>query len=167
AYVVPREQRDTIALATLLGILHRGEVEIRTAQQPFTVGGRRLPASTYVVVLRQPYAAFAKALLEVQHYPDRRLYPGGPPEPPYDVTAHTLPLLMGLTAFPVQDSIRAPLSAPVVAPRATPGYPGFGQGEAPRVGLYRSYDASMDEGWTRWVFDTWKVPYVSLVDSVV
>src|SRR5205807_2305176 len=29
------------------------------------------------------------------------------------------------------------------------------------------YDASMDEGWTRWVFDTWKVPYVSLVDSVV
>src|SRR5947209_2213099 len=25
----------------------------------------------------------------------------------------------------------------------------------------------MDEGWTRWVFDTWHVPYVSVVDSVV
>jgi hypothetical protein len=25
----------------------------------------------------------------------------------------------------------------------------------------------MDEGWTRWVFDTWHVPYVPLVDSVV
>jgi hypothetical protein len=25
----------------------------------------------------------------------------------------------------------------------------------------------MDEGWTRWVFDQWKVPYVSVVDSVV
>jgi hypothetical protein len=25
----------------------------------------------------------------------------------------------------------------------------------------------MDEGWTRWVFDTWKVPYTALVDSVV
>jgi hypothetical protein len=35
------------------------------------------------------------------------------------------------------------------------------------VGLYRSYDATMDEGWTRWVFDTWKVPYQSLVDSTV
>ncbi len=38
---------------------------------------------------------------------------------------------------------------------------------APRVALYRSYDATIDEGWTRWVFDTWKVPYVSLVDSAV
>jgi hypothetical protein len=25
----------------------------------------------------------------------------------------------------------------------------------------------MDEGWTRWVFDTWKVPYVSVVDSLL
>jgi hypothetical protein len=25
----------------------------------------------------------------------------------------------------------------------------------------------MDEGWTRWVFDTWAVPYVPVVDSVV
>ncbi len=167
AYVVPREQRDTIALATLLGILHRGEVEIRTAQQPFTVGGRRLPAGTYIVVLRQPYAAFAKALLEVQHYPDRRLYPGGPPEPPYDVTAQTLPLLMNVTVLAADDSLRLPLSAPVEPPRATPGYPGFATGEAPRIGLYRSYDAAIDEGWTRWLFDTWKVPYVSIVDSLV
>ncbi len=166
AYVVPRGQ-DSIATATLLGILQRGQVEIRSAVQAFTVAGERVSPGSFVIVLRQPYAAFAKALLEVQHYPDRRLYPGGPPERPYDVTAHTLPLLMGLTVFPVQDSIRAPLSAPVAAPRATPGYPGFGQGEAPRVGLYRSYDATMDEGWTRWVFDTWKVPYVSLVDSVM
>ena len=166
AYVIPKGQ-NSIATATLLGILQRGQVEVRTALQPFTAAGERVAPGSFVMVMRQPYAAFAKALLEVQHYPDRRLYPGGPPERPYDVTAHTLPLLMGVTAFPVQDSIRAPLSAPVAAPRATPGYPGFGQGEAPRVGLYRSYDASMDEGWTRWVFDTWKVPYVSLADSVV
>jgi hypothetical protein len=122
------------------------------------------------VVLRQPYAAFAKTLLEPQRYPDRRLYPGGPPERPYDVTAHTLPLLMGVTAIVAQDSLRVPLSAPVAAPRATPGYPGFVATDlnpVRRVGLYRSYDAAMDEGWTRWVFDTWKVPYQSLVDSTV
>src|SRR5207247_10165012 len=97
-----------------------------------------------------------------------RLYPGGPPERPYDVTAHTLPLLLGVPVAAAPDSLRVPLSAPVAAPRATtPGYPGFGPDMAPRVGLYRSYDATMDEGWTRWVFDTWKVPYVSVVDSVV
>jgi len=166
AYIIPSNQ-DSIELATLLGILARGGVEIRTAQQAFTTGGKRFPAGSYVVVLRQPYAAFAKTLLEPQRYPDRRQYPGGPPERPYDVTAHTLPLLLGLTAIVANDSLRVPLSGPVAPPRATPGYPGFGDKAGPRVGLYRSFVASMDEGWTRWVFDTWKVPYLTLVDSVV
>ncbi len=167
AYVIPRQHQDTIALATLLGVLHRGQVEIRTALHPITLGGQRYAAGSYVVVLRQPYAAFAKALLEPQHYPDRRLYPGGPPQPPYDVTAHTLPLLMGVTVALARDSLRIPLSPPVEPTAAVPDYPGFSGPEASRVGLYRSYDASMDEGWTRWVFDTWKLPYVSLVDSVM
>src|SRR4029077_2790003 len=47
------------------------------------------------------------------------------------------------------------------------GVRGGGEFRAPRVAVYRSYDATMDEGWTRWVFDTWKVPYVSVVDSAV
>ncbi len=165
AYVIPRQQ-DSMALATLLGILARGQVEIRTAQQAFTTGGQRYGPGSYIVLLRQPYAAFAKTLLEPQHYPDRRLYPGGPPERPYDVTAHTLPLLLGLTAVVVDDTLRVPLSGPIAAPRATPGYPGFAAGETPRIGVYRSYQAAMDEGWTRWVFDTWRVPYLSIVDSV-
>ena len=113
AYAIPRAGQDTIALATLLGILERGGVEIRTAQAAFSVRGQRYPAGTYVVPLRQPYAAFAKTLLEPQRYPDRRLYPGGPPVPPYDVTAHTLPLLLGVTAVAVEDSLRVALSAPL------------------------------------------------------
>ena len=164
AYVIPARQ-DSVALSTLLGILHRGAVEIRTATQSFTAQGQRHAAGTYVIVLRQPYAAFAKTLLEPQHYPDRRQYPGGPPERPYDVTAHTLPMLLGITASPVNDSIRVPLSAPIT-PRAVSPSPPLA-GDSVRIGVYKSYDATIDEGWTRWVFDTWKVPYTSLVDSVV
>ncbi len=167
AYVLPRQHQDSVGLATLLGILHRGQVEVRTALHPVAVGTQRFPAGSYVVAMRQPYAGFAKTLLEPQHYPDLRLYPGGPPLPPYDVTAHTLPLLMGVTAVAARDSLRIGLSAPVEPPAASPGYPGFAGPEPPRVGLYRSYAAPIDEGWTRWVFDTWKVPYVSVVDSVV
>jgi len=169
AYVIPPRQ-DPTALGTLLRTLQRGQVEIRTAQAAFTVRGQRYPAGAYVVPLRQPYAAFAKALLEPQHYPDRRLYPGGPPLPPYDVTAHTLPLLLGVTAIVADDSLRVALSPPLTASQLpAPVYrvAGFGAGEAPRVGLYRSYSPVMDEGWTRWVFDTWAVPYVTVMDSVV
>ena len=167
AYVIPRQPRDTVGLTTLLGILRRGQVEIRTALHPITLGGQRYAAGSYVVVLRQPYAAFAKTLLEPQHYPDLRLYPGGPPLPPYDVTAHTLPLLMGVAAVPARDSLRIGLSTPIEPPAATPGSAGVAGADGPRVGLYRSYDAAIDEGWTRWVFDTWRVPYVSVVDSEV
>jgi hypothetical protein len=167
AYVMPRQHPDSVGLATLLGILRRGQVELRTALHPIALGGQRFPAGSYVVVLRQPYAAFAKTLLEPQRYPDLRLYPAGPPLPPYDVTAHTLPLLMGVTAVPTRDSLRIGLSPPVEPTAASPGAPGFAGPAAPRVGLYRSYASPIDEGWTRWVFDTWKVPYVSVVDSVV
>ena len=173
AYVIPARQ-DSVALSAMLEILRRGGVEIRRTLQTFSLQGQRHNAGTYVVVLRQPYAAFAKTLLEAQHYPDRRQYPGGPPERPYDVTAHTLPLLMGLNAMAANDSLRVPLSSPIT-PRTIPPVPPLpvgergpgGGGEAPRVGLYQSYDAAMDEGWTRWVFDNWKVSYTSLVDSVV
>jgi hypothetical protein len=37
----------------------------------------------------------------------------------------------------------------------------------PRVALYRSWNASMDEGWTRWVLEHLGVPYVTVTDSVV
>ncbi|HLZ45945.1 MAG TPA: M14 family metallopeptidase [Gemmatimonadales bacterium] len=165
AYVLPARQ-DSVALSALLGILRRGNVEIRSALQSFSAGGQRHPAGTYVVVLRQPYASFAKTLLEPQRYPDRRLYPGGPPERPYDVTAHTLPLLMGISATAVNDSIRVPLSAPIT-PRNVSPPPIAPLLDSVRIGVYKSYRATIDEGWTRWVFDKWKVPYTSLVDSVV
>src|SRR3989442_1771341 len=164
AYVISARQ-DSVALSALLGILRRGGVEIRTALQSFSLQGQRHAAGTYVVVLRQPYAAFAKTLLEVQNYPYRGLYTGGPPERPYDVTAHTLPLLMHVTAIAANDSLRVPLSSPF-SPRSVSPVPPF-VADTPRIGLYKSYDATMDEGWTRWAFDTWKVPYTSLVDSVV
>jgi hypothetical protein len=35
----------------------------------------------------------------------------------------------------------------------------------PRVGLYKSWTASMDEGWTRWVLEQYEIPFASVFDK--
>src|SRR5580700_10088293 len=85
AIVIPKDQRDPGATRRMLQTLAFGGVEMM-----------RNETGDYVISMHQPYSGYAKALLERQHYPNLRLYPGGPPQRPYDVTAHTLPLLFGV-----------------------------------------------------------------------
>ncbi len=171
AFVIPTAGQNQDALASLLEVFRHAQVEVRSALGSFTLGRDRFFPGTYVVLLRQPYAAFAKAVLEREAYPDLRLYPGGPPRRPYDVTAHSLALLFGVRVLAVADSLPVGLSAPVTAPPPVHRAAGFAAepGARPpvRIGLYRSYVAAPDEGWTRWVFDTWGVPYASLADSEI
>jgi hypothetical protein len=173
-YVIPSAGQDPTAVAALLTALRHAQVEVRTALAGFGVGRERFPAGTYVVALRQPYAAFVAALFEPRMYPDLREYPGGPPLRPYDATAHTLPLLFGVRVVAAPDSLAIPLSAPVGI--AAPSYraPGLSVSAgtrpprgAPRLGVYRSYAAPLDEGWTRYVLDTWSIPYESVSDSAI
>ena len=37
----------------------------------------------------------------------------------------------------------------------------------PRIGLYQSWTANLDEGWTRWVFDQYELPYTTLHNADV
>lgn len=121
AYVVPAAQKNPLATATLVNTLREGGVEIHRADAPFSAVGRSFASGSYIIPLDQPYGSFAKTLLEDQHYPDIRQYPGGPPQRPYDVTAQTLPLLLGVDAVAVPQAFTAS-SRLVAAPvHATPG----------------------------------------------
>jgi hypothetical protein len=85
--------------------LRRGGVELTQSisNRPYLRGH----SGAFLVRMDQPYSGFAKALLERQHYPDLRDNSGHPIQP-YDVTAHTLSLLMGVTIEPLMSSIKAP-----------------------------------------------------------
>ncbi len=107
AFIVPASQRDPFAAHELLKILHFGEVEISQATAAFRAGGRTFEDRSWIIDLAQPYGAFAKTMLEEQVYPDLRYYPGGPPIPPYDVTAHTLGLLMGVEVVRLDEPLDA------------------------------------------------------------
>ncbi|MGE0884535.1 MAG: M14 family zinc carboxypeptidase [Blastocatellales bacterium] len=152
----------TEGLDRLLSVLRRGGVEVERASNDFTADGKSYPAGTHIVFMQQPYGAFAKTLLEVQRYPDLREYPGGPPQRPYDVTAHTLPLLLNVQAVAVKNSFEVEAkpepTALVIQSRVR------SSGDT-RVAIYKNYLASMDEGWTRWIFDQYKFEFKSLLQD--
>jgi hypothetical protein len=148
-------------LTTLISILERGGVEVSRARP---AGARRDSEPDVFVRMAQPYGAFAKALLERQTYPNL-LDAAGHPIPPYDVTAHTLPLLMGIEAEPVYTPVRVVgKSLMILIGSLVPASPAP---PPPRVGLYKSHVPSMDEGWTRWVLEQNKVGHTTLRDAEV
>ncbi len=130
----------------VLSILARAGVEVDDPL-PFTINGVKYPDDTAVIKMSQPSASFAKALLELQHYPDQR-DTSGHPIPPYDVTAHTLSLLMEVQPVFVSQ----PFQYKVPKGRGFTGCTGGGPVER-RIGLYKSHVPAIDEGWTHWILE--------------
>jgi len=138
-----------------------------------------IPAGSYIIFLNQPYRQNVLALFEPQVYPDRTTATGDA-ERPYDVAGWTLPMQMGLES-PAVMSIREPanerkltlikdenevrrdlglaLRTGEKSPVANPIKPGI------RIGIYQGARGNMDEGWTRYVFDTFNAPYQTFRDA--
>lgn len=140
-----------------------------------------IPAGSYIIFVSQPYRQNVLALFEPQAYPDRIL-PTGEAERPYDVAGWTLPMMMGLdsqvvisikesagerrlTLIKNENEVRRDLGLALwtgdKSPIANPVRAGV------RVGIYQGPRGNMDEGWTRYVFDTFNVPYESLRDAAM
>ncbi len=153
-YVISKQQNDPSALTRLLWTLQHGQVVVHESQ----------PSGSYLVPTAQPFGSYAKALLERQAYPNLQEYPGGPPKRPYDVTSHNLPLMFGVDVQAVKTSTMQ-LGAEVEAV-AEPTYdvPGLTGTSRKRIAIYQSYSPSMDEGWTRWVFDANRIPFTTVHD---
>ncbi len=214
AYRIPASQRDHPTALKLARLMEEHGVEVKAADN----GDIWIP-------LAQPYGAFVNEMLSEQHYPEVKLVAGKDIVRPYDVTAWTLPLMMGVTvekaALPgglhpfnpraeakvtvaggsvaispgspenfrvVNAALRGGGTAAIARAPFTAGDRRFAAGtvvldaaaakaaggvagetgvswvavsapanleklKSPRVGLYKPWAASMDEGWTRWLLE--------------
>ncbi len=247
AYVIPADQHDKSAAAELVDLLEFANIEISKSNGPHDHEDGIIRPGDRVILTRQPYGSFAQTMLERQRYPDIRQYPGGPPKRPYDATAHSLPLKMGVTCHEIKHPVdietslgsstaarttghrdAQPPEAPAYAirpesnasartinrllfhespvfrassplphhdgalPMGTWVIPASAESRQalmadsagldveplrhrplekldlmrpPRIGVYASYVPSIEEGWTRFVFDDYGFSYTSLVDG--
>lgn len=247
AFIIPSQQRDPGSAIKMMQTLQMGDVEVHQANTSFVADGQDYPPGTYIIYMAQPFGGYAKALLENQVYPEIRDTPNGPLKTPYDVVAHTLPLLMGVRIVQIDqpfqadavilEEIQKPASSiaaiedafgyawghetndDIVALnrllkkdhqvywaaesfesqgktypagtmivknekeltgdlekivkdlyiqfeglKAKPGIEVY-ELQPPRIGLYKSWIASMDEGWTRWVLEQFEFQYESIFDK--
>ncbi len=240
-------QHDPSAARQMIEILHENGLRSYVAGQDFTADGRTFPRGSTVFPAAQPYRAFLVEMMERQRYPEVR---EGPDTKeifkPYDVTAWTLPLMMGVDwarvdrPFQVARDSSLEKPAPIgdgeyfILPassnasyritnhllargvavdralgwpeysNATPGGALPGPGDfivprsaaaemaklpdslrheslptgwtfefsrahlkAPRIGLYKPWTATPDEGWTRFVLDQYEFKYASFDNAAI
>ena len=109
AYVIDLfAQHDPTRVVEFLRTMRMAGIEIRQADAGFEADGKSYPAGAYVIG-PQAFRPHVVDLMEPKIYPERRIFPGGPPDPPYDMTGYELGLQMGVKA----DRVRRPFILPM------------------------------------------------------
>ncbi len=187
AFIVTAGQPNAETVSRFLEILMAQGMEIYQMTKELYVkmdqkqpDFHEMPLGSFLVFVNQPQKNNVLSLFEKQTYPDRRL-PNGDAEAPYDVAGWTLPLQMGVdyaTVWQIRDldkekamlkpvkdinQARAVMNlSPTNTPFAKQPNP---LKTNPKIGLYKGNGGSMDEGWTRFVLDTFQIPYRSVSDN--
>lgn len=192
AWLIPSDNEDPEAVRRFVDTLLLGGVEVHAARADFEADGRPYPAGTLVLSSDQPYAQHVKDLCEVQRYPA-----GDPPYDVAGWTLPLLLGIRRVevkTAFEAElervrsvDEALASFSATrdgTFQVRDGASWKAYFRGDTDRlgrgerafatlplgetrVGLYTPWSGSMDEGWTRWVFDEFGVPYTRVRNEMI
>lgn len=191
-WIVPSSNPDVGAVRRLVEILLLSGIELFAAEEPLEADGRTWPAGSLVIPREQPYGAHVQDLFEVQRYPDGPspydvagwtlplLFGVHRVEVVQPWTGRTTPVgsaARAVAAFPGpgdgdaeqlrdSDAWRALFRALGSEGRAEiPGEPAAVS--CPRIGLYAPWSGSRDEGWLRWVFDEFDVPYTRVRNEMI
>ncbi len=186
AYLIPAGQPNEENISRMLEILMAQGIEVykMTKELHLTLADKtnhEHPLGSFLIFLNQSQRNNVQTLFERQVYP-HRLNANGEAEVPYDVAGWTLPLQMGVESLAVTgineteserklqkinniNEVRQQLNLqPAKEPFAKIANPIKNQA---KLGLYKSWSSSMDEGWTRLVLDNFQIPYTSVRDADV
>ena len=187
AFIIPAGQPKAGNISRLLEVLMAQGVEVHEMTRELYVKHikdaadfHEFPLGSFLIFVDQPQKNNILSLFEKQVYP-QRLTATGEAEVPYDVAGWTLPLQMGVEYEPIWqirdlEKDRATLKLITNIDQAR-GVMNLGPQRVafanhpnplrtnPKIGLYKGFPGSMDEGWTRFVFDTFDVPFRSITDK--
>jgi hypothetical protein len=143
ALLIPVDgQHDPREAAHLVDKLQLAGVDVSRASAAFEADGKKYAAGTFVIPMAQVFGRYAKDMLEKQTYPEVRRSPNAPPEPPYDVSAWSLGMLLGVDHV----VLKSPLASNVALERLTaaPTFAGRVTGSGSRFSFdYRGPDAAL------------------------
>jgi hypothetical protein len=131
-YIIPSDQADFATATRFVNVLLKNGIAVWKAATAFQVAGKTYPANTYVVKTAQAARPFVMDMFEPQDHPNDFKYPGGPPNPPYDITGWTLAYQMGVEfdrildrfdgPFTKMDRLQDPLPGAIDGPSNPAGY---------------------------------------------
>ncbi len=188
AFVVSAGQPNTETIARFLEILMWQGIEIFEMREELYLAHNpnkrndfhEMPLGSFMIFTNQAQKNNILSLFEKQVYPNR-VNANGEAETPYDVAGWTLPLQMGVETDAVWN-IRDLESAKKTLKKVEninqarqvlnlpPNKNPFDKmpnplKSNPKIGLYKPFTSSMDEGWTRLVFDSFQIPFQSISNA--
>jgi len=107
-YIIPSDQPDFPTAVEFVNTLIKNGITILKATAPFQVAGNSYPSGSLVVKTAQAFRPHILDMFEPQDHPNDFRYPGGPPNPPYDVAGWTLAFQMGVKFDRILDGFDGP-----------------------------------------------------------
>ena len=107
-YIIPSDQPDFPTAVQFVDALIKNGITILKATAPFHVADKNYPAGSLVVKTAQAFRPHILDMFEPQDHPNDFRYPGGPPNPPYDIAGWTLAYQMGVKFDRIPDAFDGP-----------------------------------------------------------
>jgi Zinc carboxypeptidase len=107
-FVIPSDQPDFGTAVKFINTLQKSGVTVLRAKEAFEAGGKSFRQGSYIVRCDQAFRPHILAMFEPQDHPHDVLYPGGPPNAPYDSAGWTLAYQMGIVFERILDGFAGP-----------------------------------------------------------